>query len=87
MNNWQEQIPGCFGVVDRIMCGSSWEQQKTLTMIKCAKSDEVGLNEVEERIRDFLLSENRSPEHIQTQLDNFREFLWRESNFGTVSNG
>jgi hypothetical protein len=86
MNNWQEQIPGCFGALDRIICGHPSEQERTLAMIKCAKSDEVELNEVEEQIRDFLLNENRIPEHIQTQLDNFRKFLWRESNFDTVPN-
>lgn len=79
MNNWQEQIPGCFGVADRIMCSHESEQERTLIMLQSAKKDRAKLSEIEYKIKEFLLTSKARPEHIQTQLERFREFLWENS--------
>ena len=66
--DWKKLIPGCFGAVDCIFAMHPLDHQRAQELLVAAIKQKVSASEYRKAIKDFLISEGCSPEHIKEQL-------------------
>ncbi len=73
MSSWISQIPGCFGVSDKIFAGHPNDEDRAFELLKRLRVEGVGWADLEKEARAFL--KDCSPSHVEAQIDKMKHAM------------
>ncbi len=71
--DWTQKIPGCFGSDDLNFAGHPCDAERAFDLLKECRDQNVGLQELENAVRQFLASKTANKQHIADQIKRIRE--------------
>ncbi|MCR9086229.1 MAG: hypothetical protein NXH97_05745 [Rhodobacteraceae bacterium] len=78
---WQEQLPGCFGVVDKTFALHPLDHGRALSLLNALVDENVSWPKVEEEATTFLVNADVSDDHAAEQLRTMKRMIepWLDS--------